>query len=311
MEDYAKHREECIKRIFRFVGVPVIETKEVNRNDSSKVANVGYKVKPVLRETKQLLKMFYEPFNVELAEMLGDNKWSTINTSSRNITTAAARRRRTTCAARVMLLGFQKSGTTDMAEWFNNHPGVIGVSKGYFINSSSMTDDCPLRWMETYLRNAQYLQKKKDIFCDCPGCVLIHKLQKENATHFVWRSAAQYLPYTMLDTSRYIITMREPADRMISNFFYAYKEKRENIYFSKMEDYAKDREECMKKIFRFVGVPVIKTKEMNRNDSSKVANVGYKVKPVLRETKQLLKMFYEPFNVELAEMLGDDKWLWK
>ena len=78
-----------------------------------------------------------------------------------------------------------------------------------------------------------------------------------------------------------------------------------------MEEYSKDEEESMKRIFRFVGVPVIKAKEVKRNDLSKVANPGYQVKPVLPETKELLKMFYEPFNVELAGMLGDDKWLWK
>ncbi|XP_067946827.1 carbohydrate sulfotransferase 15-like [Watersipora subatra] len=295
---------------------------------------------------------------------------------------------RTTCAARVMLLGFHKAGTSDMIDWFNNHPAVTGETRDYFINNSPMTDDCPLKWMETHLRNPRHLQKKKDIFCGCPGCAIIFKLQKENKTDILWRSAAQYLSYTMLDTSRYIITMREPADRMISNFFYEHKENRtsnpyynyslaevgnlffhriisesvesltrclrkygttacllrqapiyhprpyiaismrvscystllkellkfipkEKIYFSKMEEYAKDEEESMKRIFRFVGIPVIKAKEVNSNDVSKITNPGYQVKPVLPETKELLKMFYEPFNVELAEMLGDDKWLWK
>ncbi|XP_067950455.1 uncharacterized protein [Watersipora subatra] len=218
---------------------------------------------------------------------------------------------RTTCAARVMLLGFHKSGTTDMTEQFTHHPGIIGETRNYFTNSSPLTDDCPLKWMETHLMSPVHLEQKKDIFCDCSGCALIHKLEKENETHFVRRSAAQYLTYTMLDTSRYIITMREPADRMISHFFFEHKKKREKIYFSKMEDYAKDKEECMKRVFRFVGVPVIEGKEVNSNDLSKVENSGYKAKPVLPETKELLKMFYEPFNVELAEMLGDDKWLWK
>ncbi|XP_067950456.1 carbohydrate sulfotransferase 15-like [Watersipora subatra] len=299
--------------------------------------------------------------------------------------------RRTTCAARVMLLGFHKSGTTDMTEQFIHHPDITGETRNYFTNNSSpLTEDCPLKWMETHLHYPLYLVKKKDIFCDCSGCALIHKHQKQTDTYLIRQSAAQYLTYSMLDSSRYIITMREPADRMISHFFFEHKQKRTNspykdyslaelgnsffhqlisesvesltkclpkygttvcilnkerasiyhphpytvtimsdscystllkellkfipkekIYFSKMEDYAKDREECMKRIFRFVGVPVIEMKKGNSNDLSKVANAGYKVKPVLPETKELLKMFYEPFNVELAKMLGDDKWLWK
>ncbi|XP_067951419.1 carbohydrate sulfotransferase 15-like [Watersipora subatra] len=297
---------------------------------------------------------------------------------------------RTTCAARVMLLGFHKSGTTDMTERFTHHPGIIGETRNYFTNSSPLTEDCPLKWMETHLSNPLYLEKKKDIFCDCSGCALIHKHQEQNETYLVRQSAAQYLTYSMLDSSRYIITMREPADRTISHFFFMHKKKRANnpyneyslaelgnsffhrlisesvesftkclpkygttvcilnkeqasiyhphpytvtimsdscystllkellkfipkekIYFSKMEDYAKDEEESIKRIFRFVGVPVIERKEVNRNDLPKVANSGYGAKPVLPETKELLKMFYEPFNVELAEMLGDDKWLWK
>ncbi|XP_067951460.1 uncharacterized protein [Watersipora subatra] len=297
---------------------------------------------------------------------------------------------RTTCAARVMLLGFHKSGTTDMTEQFTHHPGIIGETRNYFTNNSPLMEDCPLKWMETHLTNPLHLEKKKDIFCDCSGCALIHKHQKQNETYLIRQSAAQYLTYSMLDSSRYIITMREPADRMISQFFFEHKKKRatypykdysleelgnsffhriisqsvesltkclpkygttvcilnkeqtsvphlhpyasrimsdscysvllkellkfipkEKIYFSKMEDYAKDKEEHMKRIFRFVGVPVIERKKVNSNDLSKVANSGYKVKPVLPETKELLKMFYEPFNVELAEMLGDNKWLWK
>ena len=62
------------------------------------------------------------------------------------------------------------------------------------------------------------------IYDDCPGCFIISRII-ENTPYFIIRqSAIQYLQHTMTDKSRYIITMRNPTDRMISHYFYLHKQ---------------------------------------------------------------------------------------
>ena len=75
------------------------------------------------------------------------------------------------------------------------------------------------------------------------------------------------------------------------------------MYFSRMEDYAADPGKVVPEIFRFVNEP-----QPDQWLANQVKNVGVKVKPVHQKTIDLLDDFFQPFNNELAEMLGDDKW---
>ena len=79
---------------------------------------------------------------------------------------------------------------------------------------------------------------------------------------------------------------------------------------SKLEEYSGRETESMRKIFNFVGL----SPSMNRNKAAKpkrtVENKGYDEKPIWAETKAILKKFFVPFNVQLANLLNDTKWLW-
>lgn len=81
------------------------------------------------------------------------------------------------------------------------------------------------------------------------------------------------------------------------------------IYFSHMEDYASQPELVVPEIFSFIG------ESLEDTDISRLAanrrNIGVTSKPVLKETIDLLDRFFVPFNVELAQILEDEKWLFK
>ena len=66
----------------------------------------------------------------------------------------------------------------------------------------------------------------------------------------------------------------------------------------------------MTEIFKFVGLSLKPSEPWVLEQARSQGNKNLSPKPVLDETKELLRQFYEPFNVELAQILGDKKWLW-
>ncbi|XP_067951406.1 uncharacterized protein [Watersipora subatra] len=300
-------------------------------------------------------------------------------------------KKKVACAATVLLLGFHKSGTTDLSRWFRSHTKLSFTVADYF-NDLGLTEKCPLQWLEGFKSQGRYHSHRHRLaYNDCPGCVIVSRILEKNDTHLVRQSAIQYLQYVMVDDSRYIITMREPADRMISHFFYVHKLRRTDnpyremslmqvgneyfhklvyeqlaatlacldahgttvciletqllpkplphpyltgmissscysvylkevfkfipktrIYLSKLEDYSADEAQAMKRIYNFVGVSANGPNNPSKSfQKKKLNNAGYSSKPVLQKTKNLLKQFYIPCNVELADLLNDNKWLWK
>ena len=70
----------------------------------------------------------------------------------------------------------------------------------------------------------QHVKSSSTIYNDCPGCILISRTFENTPTALIRQSAIQYLQHTMTDKSRYIVTMRNPTDRMISHYFYLHKQ---------------------------------------------------------------------------------------
>lgn len=78
-----------------------------------------------------------------------------------------------------------------------------------------------------------------------------------------------------------------------------------------MEEYSGNEADTMSKVFKFVGLSALRLNDpAQSNRTSVIYNKGYETKPVLHRTKNLLRRFYQPFNVKLAELLRDKKWLW-
>lgn len=86
---------------------------------------------------------------------------------------------------------------------------------------------------------------------------------------------------------------------------------REQFLAIKTEEYAKDPSRTFNEVvFPYLGVPLMNNTEVQVIENKDVANQRA-YEPMLPHTKQILDDFYEPFNRELADLLGDDKWLWK
>ena len=68
MEDYAEHPEKIVPEIFKFVGE---DMTGIDLGLSKKVFNKGRMRKPVHQKTIDLLDEFFQPFNDDLANILG------------------------------------------------------------------------------------------------------------------------------------------------------------------------------------------------------------------------------------------------
>ena len=63
-------------------------------------------------------------------------------------------------------------------------------------------------------------------------------------------------------------------------------------------------------VYPFLGIPPASGQDLVRIEKMK-AVFKQKYEPMLNETRDLLQEFYQPYNRMLAELLQDDKWLWK
>ena len=85
---------------------------------------------------------------------------------------------------------------------------------------------------------------------------------------------------------------------------------RKQILFLRTEDSYNMSQVMNEKVLPFVGMKKVSKVEDPTMYSQKHSN-SRSYKPMLKKTKKLLEEFYAPFNEELANTLGDKKWLWK
>ena len=80
---------------------------------------------------------------------------------------------------------------------------------------------------------------------------------------------------------------------------------RKQFYIFRFEDYIQDRLYYSNEIFKFLGLdtlPGITNAPPKRKTHSKIQ--------IANKTKELLNTFYKPYNMKLANMLKDDRFLW-
>jgi N-acetylgalactosamine 4-sulfate 6-O-sulfotransferase len=114
----------------------------------------------------------------------------------------------------------------------------------------------------------------------------------------------------------------ESCDKLAIGIYVIYLEQwlkvfpKENIHIIKLEEYSPNQVAYVEKwVLPFLGLAPYKegTKKMlednharkniKRNNKSSIAMLG--------STRKILEDFYTPFNMRLAQLLGDDKFLWK
>ena len=86
---------------------------------------------------------------------------------------------------------------------------------------------------------------------------------------------------------------------------------RQHFLFIRTEDYGAAKLETLNNhVYPFLGIPPASGQDLVRIEKMK-AVFKQKYEPMLNETRDLLQEFYQPYNRMLAELLQDDKWLWK
>ncbi|XP_025106756.1 carbohydrate sulfotransferase 15-like [Pomacea canaliculata] len=89
---------------------------------------------------------------------------------------------------------------------------------------------------------------------------------------------------------------------------------RKQMLILRYEDYARDMETELMKVFDFLGTASMTKEEKDVVMEHVTVNVGdlyEKLGPMLPETISVLNEFYEPFNQQLAQLLDDEQFLWR
>lgn len=85
---------------------------------------------------------------------------------------------------------------------------------------------------------------------------------------------------------------------------------KEQFLVLKTEEYSQKPVDTFNNVvLPFLNMPVMGEPEDTKMDKEEHSNTR-RYDPMLPETRDILTKFYVPFNKELAELLGDDKWLW-
>ncbi|XP_033756313.1 carbohydrate sulfotransferase 15-like [Pecten maximus] len=131
------------------------------------------------------------------------------------------------------------------------------------------------------------------------NCTETHSMR-----HCVYNRAVALHSATRLRVGLYIIYLRD----WLKVF------PREQLLILRLEDYSRDLAGVIKKVFSFLKLRKLNETEFNHVIHVPIANErknkDKQVGQMMEKTKELLREFYEPYNRELADLLGDDRFLW-
>ncbi|ESO98385.1 hypothetical protein LOTGIDRAFT_214000 [Lottia gigantea] len=109
--------------------------------------------------------------------------------------------------------------------------------------------------------------------------------------------------------------------RLRIGIYYSYIETWLNIYprdqffILRLEDYASNIRNVMKRVFKFLGLRDLTREEADYILGQPVANTrkkgDRKFGKMKEETRKLLGDFYEPYNKKLSALLNDNRFMWK
>ncbi|XP_067943245.1 uncharacterized protein [Watersipora subatra] len=285
------------------------------------------------------------------------------------------------CTARIMQLGFQRSGTGEISRWIKQHPDVTARYADMFLNDAGQPefDFCPIEqirdttspgYFESYpLSSVGTVGSQKNYYVHCEHCLTTGLVYHSSGSFFVDLPTAM-LPFT---NQKFIITIKNPTDRAIAEYFYPYIVEETDLdtvgnqvlhdamsaaideakncmtnlgptgcvyshnrllgttalaetqmlydgcysthlahvltqisnsqtYFVKIEEYSASSGTVMQEVYNFVGLKYFEPPAPLVSHST--------VKPIYSDTIIMMDAFFEPFNRELRDLLGDDKWLY-
>jgi len=91
---------------------------------------------------------------------------------------------------------------------------------------------------------------------------------------------------------------------------------RQQVYIVRLEDYGADNISILSNIFQFLNITMISDSELTKKiDTKRTQNANkrayIKSGPMLNKTRALLEDFYRPYNVQLAKLLKDKRYLYE
>ncbi|XP_067943247.1 uncharacterized protein [Watersipora subatra] len=288
------------------------------------------------------------------------------------------------CTARIIQLGFQRSGTGEISRWIKQHPDVTARYADIFIDGSGQLifDVCPIEqlrdttaagYFESYpLSSVGTAGSQKSYYVHCEHCLTTGEVDYYLGTLFVDLPTAM-LPFTDSTNQKFIITIKNPSERAIAEYFYPYivegtdldtvgyqvlhdamiagineakncmtsfgptgcvyghntllglaplaetqmlydscysthlKQVLNQIsmsqtYFVKIEEYSASSGAVMQEVYSFVGLEYFEPFLISKTHNHITC---------FPQSILMMDEFFEPFNRELSDLLGNDKWLYK
>ncbi|KAH9496541.1 Carbohydrate sulfotransferase 15 [Bulinus truncatus] len=89
---------------------------------------------------------------------------------------------------------------------------------------------------------------------------------------------------------------------------------RDRLLILRTEDYGKNVTTTVQQAFRFLQLPQVSPKALNKIEALLRSNENKARRekvPMLPDSRRLLSEFYEPYNRKLAQLLGDDRFTWR
>ena len=88
--------------------------------------------------------------------------------------------------------------------------------------------------------------------------------------------------------------------------------RRKSFHIIRAEDYFSNRSKTLTDAFQFLGLETMREEKLRTIQSARPKHASAWSCPQMYEhTREILQSFYEPFNRELADILGDPRFLWQ
>ncbi|XP_050392574.1 carbohydrate sulfotransferase 15 isoform X1 [Patella vulgata] len=153
----------------------------------------------------------------------------------------------------------------------------------------------------------------------------VHNISAENFHHGVIKSIKMFEDCKKIKTLKGCLYDKQlhmdiPVRIFVGMYVVYLKEwfevfEKDRFLIFKNEEYSKDIKSHVQKVFQFLDLNTLSDEEMEKIVNQKRAFDQSKTKkstgPMWQETRQILDDLYRSYNEELAELLADNKYLWK
>ena len=236
-----------------------------------------------------------------------------------------------------IIIGETKCGTTSLYNYLIQHPNIKETyGNGDRVDESYATKE--IRYFD------RYYSRGLEWYKSCFPETRFNEITGEGTPMYMYRAMVPYRIHKVLQHTKFIVLLRNPIDRLYSNYQHYYKwvPKWRDLYpdFETYLNTCSDRDyfmidkgiyvESLKKWFNYFPRDqffIESTENFNKSTQAVYSNIlkflkvtnhhlcSFKYfrknnyKPMSKKSRQMLKDFYEPYNCKLYELLNKNfKW---